>query len=306
MSGNEQVTGSAVAVGPAKAVVSAGCGCGVPAATPPGGDEAIREAVRRRYAAAAKQVETGEEGCPCGCADPISSDLYGAGETSGLPGTAVQASLGCGNPVALAELREGEVVLDLGSGGGLDVLLSARRVGPTGKAYGLDMTDEMLALARRHQAEAGVANAEFLKGQLEAVPLPEASVDVVLSNCVVNLSTDKDRVFAEAFRVLRPGGRLAIADIVVEGEVPAALRRAIELWSGCLAGALEVEEARGKLAAAGFEGVEIEITRTYGPEALGEAGLTLLAELGVDPAKVPGRFASAFVRGKKPAAAAVA
>ena len=304
MSGNEQVTGNAVAVGPVKAVVSAGCGCGVPAATPPGGDEAIREAVRRRYAAAAKQVETGEEGCPCGCADPISSDLYRAGETSGLPGTAVQASLGCGNPVALAELREGEVVLDLGSGGGLDVLLSARRVGPTGKAYGLDMTDEMLALARRHQAEAGVANAEFLKGQLEAVPLPEASVDVVLSNCVVNLSTDKDRVFAEAFRVLRPGGRLAIADIVVEGEVPAALRRAIELWSGCLAGALEVEEARGKLAAAGFGEVEIEITRTYGPEALGEAGLKLLAELGVDPAKVPGRFASAFVRGKKPAAAA--
>ena len=286
----------------ATAVVSAGCGCGVGSLTPDGGDEAIREAVRRRYAAAAQQVETGEAGCGCGCADPISSDLYGSGETAGLPGTAVQASLGCGNPVALAELRAGEVVLDLGSGGGLDVLLSARRVGPTGKAYGLDMTDEMLALARRHQAESGVANAEFLKGQLEAVPLPDASVDVVLSNCVVNLSTDKDRVFAEAFRVLRPGGRLAIADLVVEGEVPATLRRAIELWSGCIAGALEVEEARGKLAAAGFEDVEIEITRTFGPEALGTSGLQLLAQLGIDPAKVPGRFASAFVRGKKPAA----
>ena len=294
-SGTEQVATSAA--------VSAGC-CGSGAATPAGGEEAIRDAVRRRYAAAAKQVETGVEGCSCGCADPITSGLYGDAETSGLPGTAVQASLGCGNPVALAELRAGEVVLDLGSGGGLDVLLSAKRVGPTGKAYGLDMTDEMLALARRHQAESGVTNAEFLKGQLEAVPLPDASVDVVLSNCVVNLSTDKDRVFSEAFRVLRPGGRLAIADIVVEGEVPAALRRAIELWSGCLAGALEVEECRGKLAAAGFEEVDIEITRVYGPEALGEVGEKLLGELGIDLAKVPGRFASAFVRGRKPAAAA--
>ena len=269
-------------------------------------DEAIRDAVRRRYAAAAHEVETGEGGCPCGCASNVGNDisvgLYEEGATCGLPETAVHASLGCGNPVALADLREGEVVLDLGSGGGLDVLLSARRVGPSGKAYGLDMTDEMLALARRNQVESGVTNAEFLKGQLEAVPLPEGSVDVVLSNCVVNLSTDKDRTFAEAFRVLRAGGRLAIADIVVEGEIPAALRRAIELWSGCLAGALEVGECREKLARAGFEDVEIEVTRTYGPEALGEAGQKLLAELGVDPRDVPGRFASAFVRGRKPRA----
>jgi arsenite methyltransferase len=286
------------------AAASGCCGSGATASTTPrpeGSEQEIRDAVRRRYAAAAREVETGEAGCSCGCADPITSGLYGDAETTGLPGTAVEASLGCGNPVALAELREGEVVLDLGSGGGLDVLLSARRVGPTGKAYGLDMTDEMLALARRHQTESGVTNAEFLKGQLEAVPLPEASVDVVLSNCVVNLSTDKDRTFAEAFRVLRPGGRLAIADIVVEGEIPAALRRAIELWSGCLAGALGIDECREKLARAGFEDVEVEITRTYGPEALGEAGHKLLAELGVDPAKVPGRFASAFVRGRKPA-----
>ncbi len=286
--------------------VAAGCGCSVGALTPAGSEEAIREAVRRRYAAAAEQVASGGEGCPCGCGDPISSDLYGAGETSGVPATALQASLGCGNPVALADLHPGEVVLDLGSGGGLDVLLSARRVGPAGKAYGLDMTDEMLALARRHQAESGVTNAEFLEGQLEAVPLPDASVDVVISNCVVNLSTDKDRVFAEAFRVLRPGGRLAIADIVTEGEVPPPLRRAIELWSGCLAGALDVEECRGKLAGAGFQEVEVEITRVYGPEALGEAGQTLLAELDIHPESVPGRFASAFVRGRKPAGVAVA
>jgi SAM-dependent methyltransferase len=292
----------------AKAPAAGGSCCGgvgagaVATERPAGGDEAIREAVRRRYAAAAREVETGEAGCSCGCADPISTGLYGDAETNGLPDTAVQASLGCGNPVALAELREGEVVLDLGSGGGLDVLLSARRVGPTGKAYGLDMTDEMLALARRHQAESGVTNVEFLKGQLEEMPLPASSVDVVISNCVVNLSTDKDRVFAEAFRVLRPGGRLAIADIVVEGEIPGKLRRAIELWSGCLAGALEVGECKDKLARAGFEDVEVEITRTYGPEDLGEAGVALLAQLGIDPAKVPGRFASAFVRGRKPLA----
>jgi len=188
--------------------------------------------------------------------------------------------------------------------GVLVAVAAAGRLGPpnTMVVAGPSGAVAMLALARRHQAEAGVTNAEFLKGQLEAVPLPDATVDVVLSNCVVNLSTDKDRVFAEAFRVLRPGGRLAIADIVVEGEVPATLRRAIELWSGCLAGALEVGEARAKLATAGFEDVDIEITRTFGPEALGEAGLKLLAELGIDPAKVPGRFASAFVRGKKPAA----
>jgi arsenite methyltransferase len=218
----------------------------------------------------------------------------------------VRASLGCGNPVALAELREGEVVLDLGSGGGLDVLLSARRVGATGKAYGLDMTEEMLELARANQRQAGVTNVEFLQGQLEEIPLPESAVDVVLSNCVVNLAADKDQVLREAFRVLRPGGRLAIADIVTQGEIPAPLRRQIELWSGCLAGALEVEDYRRRLAAAGFAEVDVEITRVYEPEVLGDAAVELLARLEVDPATVAGRFASAFVRAVRPAATAVA
>ncbi|HEV8632302.1 MAG TPA: arsenite methyltransferase [Thermoanaerobaculia bacterium] len=300
MDSKQEATNTAVGV-------EVGTGCCNPLAVGAAGDSAaVREAVRRRYAAAAREVETGQPGCACGCADPVTADLYAQGETAGLPATAVQASLGCGNPVALAELRAGEVVLDLGSGAGLDVLLSARRVGPGGKAYGLDMTDEMLALARKNQQATGVTNVEFLKGHLEEVPLPDGSVDVVLSNCVVNLSTDKDRVFGEAFRVLRPGGRLAIADIVVEGEVPATLRRAIELWSGCLAGALEVEECRQKLGAAGFTDVEIEITRVYGPEALGEEGQRLLAGLGIDPAAVPGRFAAAFVRGRKPASGGAA
>ena len=269
----------------------------------------LREAVRGHYAAAARQVDAGAKaGCGCGCAtdgpdlDAITRDLYAAGETSGLPADAVRASLGCGNPTALADLRPGETVLDLGSGGGLDVLLSARRVGPTGKAFGLDMTDEMLALARRNQAESGIANAEFLKGHLEDVPLPDASVDVVLSNCVVNLSPDKDRVLREAFRVLRPGGRLAISDVVVEGEFPAPLRKVVELWSGCIAGALEVGDYRARLAAAGFEDVEIELTRVYGPELLGAAGEALLGTFGVDPQALPGRLASAFVRGRKPPA----
>ena len=274
---------------------------------------ALREAVRDHYAAAARQVDAGRKaGCGCGCGDAasgpdldaITRDLYATGETAGLPADAVRASLGCGNPTALADLRAGETVLDLGSGGGLDVLLSARRVGPTGKAYGLDMTDEMLALARRNQAESGIANAEFLKGHLEDVPLPDASVDVVLSNCVVNLSPDKDRVLREAFRVLRPGGRLAISDVVVEGEFPAALRKVVELWSGCIAGALEVEDYRARLAAAGFEDVEVELTRVYGPELLGAAGEALLGAFGVDPKALPGTLASAFVRGRKPAAAA--
>jgi SAM-dependent methyltransferase len=273
----------------------------------------LREAVRDHYAAAARQVDAGRKaGCGCGCGDAtggpdleaITRDLYASGETAGIPEDAVRASLGCGNPTALADLRAGETVLDLGSGGGLDVLLSARRVGPTGKAYGLDMTDEMLALARRNQAESGIANAEFLKGHLEDVPLPDASVDVVLSNCVVNLSPDKDQVLREAFRVLRPGGRLAISDVVVEGEFPAALRKVVELWSGCIAGALEVEDYRARLAAAGFEDVEIELTRVYGPELLGAAGEALLGAFGVDPKALPGRLASAFVRGRKPAAAA--
>ena len=272
----------------------------------------LREAVRDHYAAAARRVGEGAgAGCGCDCGgdaagpdlDAITRDLYAAGETAGLPADAVRASLGCGNPTALADLRAGETVLDLGSGGGLDVLLSARRVGPGGKAYGLDMTDEMLDLARRNQAESGITNAEFLKGHLEDVPLPDASVDVVLSNCVVNLSPDKDRVLREAFRVLRPGGRLAISDVVVEGEFPAPLRKVVELWSGCIAGALEVGDYRARLAAAGFEDVEIELTRVYGPELLGAAGEALLGAFGIDPHALPGRVASAFVRGRKPAAA---
>jgi SAM-dependent methyltransferase len=268
----------------------------------------LREQVRERYAAAARSVTAGAaDGCGCGCGDPaalaaVTGDLYRSDETAGIADTAVRASLGCGNPVALAELHPGEVVLDLGSGGGLDVLLSARRVGPTGKAYGVDMTDEMLALARRNQAESGVANAEFLKGHLEDVPLPDGSVDVVLSNCVVNLSPDKDRVLAEAFRVLKPGGRLAIADIVVEGAFPAPLRRVVELWSGCIAGALEIGDYRDRLARAGFADAEIEVTRVYGPELLDAAGRALLESHGVVPEKIPARLASAFVRARKPAA----
>jgi SAM-dependent methyltransferase len=285
-----------------KAVATAGADRGEGWLT--GDDAALREQVRRRYAELARKAGA-SQGCGCGCGsagaeDAISRDLYASGETAGLPGTAVEASLGCGNPTALAELRAGEVVLDLGSGAGLDVLLSARRVGPTGKAYGLDMTDEMLALAQRNQAEAGIVNAEFLRGHLEDVPLPAKSVDVVISNCVVNLSPDKDRVLAEAFRVLRPGGRLAIADVVVEGEVPAKLRRIVELWSGCLAGALTVEDYRQKLAAAGFADAGVEITRVYDAAMLPEAAQQLLRELGVDLDAVGGRFASAFVRATKP------
>jgi arsenite methyltransferase len=232
--------------------------------------------------------------------DPISRDLYSDNEVATLPDTALLASLGCGNPTALAELRPGEVVLDLGSGGGIDVLLSARRVGPAGKAYGLDMTEEMLELARRHQAEAGVPNAEFLQGRIEEVPLPDSSVDVIISNCVINLSTDKDRVFAEAFRVLRAGGRLAVADVVVEGSFPPPLRRQVELWSGCIAGALEVGEYLRRLEAAGFSDVEIEITRRFGPQDAPESLGSTLEELGLDPESLPGRLASAFVRARKP------
>src|SRR2546422_7764865 len=202
-------------------------------------DERVKEAVKQKYGQAALHVLAGERG-DCGCAcDPISSNLYDAAETAALPEGAVRASLGCGNPTALAELQAGEVVLDLGSGGGIDVLLSARRVGPTGKAYGLDMTDEMPALARENQRKAGVANVEFLKGEIESIPLPDASVDVIISNCVINLSRDKDRVLAEAFRVLKPGGRLAVSDVVVRRVVPAEIRRNAGLWIGCVAGALE-------------------------------------------------------------------
>jgi len=248
-----------------------------------GGDE-IKQAVKQKYGQAALRVVSGGRGScgetgSCGC-DPVSSSLYDAAETARLPEGAVLASLGCGNPTALAELHEGDVVLDLGSGGGIDVLLSARRVGPTGKAYGLDMTDEMLALARENQRKAGVANVEFLKGEIEDVPLPDASVDVIISNCVINLSADKRRVFGEAFRVLKPGGRFAVSDVVVRGEVPDAVRRSMELWVGCVAGALEEADYRRLLAEAGFEGIGVEPTRIYE-----------VAE---------GRIMGAFVRARKP------
>src|SRR6202162_5770170 len=226
-------------------------------------DNNIKEVVQSKYGEAARRLAGGEtSGCGCAssaipCCDPISSNLYESGETAGLPAEAVQASLGCGNPTALAELRAGETVLDLGSGGGIDVLLSARRVGPTGKAYGLDMTDEMLALANENKRKAGVDNVEFLKGEIEHIPLPENSVDVIISNCVINLSADKDRVIREAFRVLKPGGRFAVSDVVVRGEVPEVVRRNMELWVGCIAGALEETEYASKLVAAGFTDVEL-------------------------------------------------
>jgi len=248
-------------------------------------DAQVKETVKQKYGQAALHVLAGERG-DCGCAcDPISSNLYDAAETAALPEGAVRASLGCGNPTALAELHAGEVVLDLGSGGGIDVLLSARRVGPTGKAYGLDMTDEMLDLARENQRTAGVANVEFLKGEIERIPLPDGSVDVVISNCVINLSADKRRVFAEAFRVLKPGGRFAVSDVVVRGAVPAAVRRDMELWVGCVAGALEEVEYRRLLAEAGFEGIGVEPTRIYEFEAARAAG---------------GEVMGAFVRARRP------
>ncbi|MGH7248729.1 MAG: arsenite methyltransferase [Pseudomonadota bacterium] len=273
-------------------------------------DENIKHVVKERYGAAALRVGTGGSSC-CGaapttgngaCADPITSNLYDAGQISQIPEAAVLASLGCGNPTALAALSPGETVLDLGSGGGIDVLLSARRVGPEGKAYGLDMTDEMLALARENQRLAGVANVEFLKGEIESIPLPANSVDVIISNCVINLSADKDRVLREAFRVLRPGGRLAVSDVVVRGDMPADIRRSVELWVGCVAGALEENEYRLKLRAAGFETVEIEPTRIYRVE---DARNFLAAQgINVDAIAplVDGKFMSAFVRAKKPGA----
>jgi SAM-dependent methyltransferase len=273
-------------------------------------EKGIREAVRRRYAAAARRIEEAGRASCCGpaesgpsCCDAgeksvITSDIYTADEVGEVPEAAAQASLGCGNPTALAELKAGEVVLDLGSGGGIDVLLSARRVGPTGKAYGVDMTDEMLELARRNQREAGVENAEFLRGTIENVPLPDASVDVVISNCVINLSTDKDRVLAEAFRVLRPGGRFAVSDIVFRGRVPEAVRRSIEAWSGCVAGALHEDEYRAKLAAAGFADAEVEITRTYGAAELKELGRGLGIEV-EDEWLTDVSFSSAFVRARR-------
>jgi 2-polyprenyl-3-methyl-5-hydroxy-6-metoxy-1,4-benzoquinol methylase len=268
--------------------------------------ENIKEAVKEKYGQAALRVIRGRSSC-CGTTppldgspDPITSNLYDGGQTSQVPEEALLASLGCGNPTALAELKPGETVLDLGSGGGIDVLLSAKRVGPTGKAYGLDMTDEMLALARENQRKAGVPNVEFLKGEIEDIPLPDNSVDVIISNCVINLSADKDRVLREAFRVLKPGGRFAVSDIVVRGEVPAEIRRNMELWVGCMAGALEESEYLAKLTKAGFEVVGIEPTRVYRVED----GRELLSSQGIDVEAiaplVDGKFMSGFVRAKKP------
>src|SRR6202171_2667262 len=267
-------------------------------------DTNIQEVVKQKYGQAAKQVTAGGTAC-CGgelsgC-DPITKNLYDEAQKSGLPADAVAASLGCGNPTALAKLQAGEVVLDLGSGGGIDVLLSAKRVGRTGKAYGLDMTDEMLALARENQKRAGVENVEFLKGAIENIPLPENTVDVIISNCVINLSGDKDRVLAEAFRVLKPGGRLAVSDVVVRGEVPADLRQNMLLWIGCIAGALEEGEYQEKLTRAGFESIEVEPTRVYKAEEardfLSAAGL----DSDVVGPQIDGKFISAFVRAVKPA-----
>jgi SAM-dependent methyltransferase len=266
----------------------------------------IQQAVRDKYgafAAAVTDTKTKGIGCcgptACGCDDPITSNLYSDAETSGLPAEAVTASLGCGNPTALLALEPGQTVLDLGSGGGIDVLLSAKRVGPTGKAYGLDMTDEMLALARENQRKAGATNVEFLKGTIENIPLPANSVDVIISNCVINLSNDKDAVLREAFRVLKPGGRFAVSDVVVRGEVPADLRRNMELWVGCIAGALDERDYVAKLTAAGFADVEVEPWRVYkiddARQFLGEAGVDVDA---MAP-QVEGKFASAFIRARK-------
>src|SRR5216683_2953418 len=270
-------------------------------------EQNIQDVVKQKYGAAAKHAAAGGVascggGAELSCCDPITKNLYDTSQIAGLPEKAVAASLGCGNPTALAQLQPGETVLDLGSGGGIDVLLSAKRVGPTGKAYGLDMTDEMLALARENQKKAGVRNVEFLKGEIENIPLPDNSVDVIISNCVINLSGDKDRVLAEAFRVLRPGGRLAVSDVVVRGEVPPAIRRSVELWIGCVAGALEEQEYRDKLAKVGFAGIDVEPTRIYRMEDARE--FLTAAGLNADTVgpQIDGKFISAFVRAVKPAA----
>ena len=262
----------------------------------------IKEAVRQRYAEAATSKSSccGGSSCCSGDSDPITRDLYDELQRQDVPSAALEASLGCGNPTALAELTEGETVLDLGSGGGIDVILSARRVGPTGRAIGVDMTDEMLALAHRNAAEAGIPNVEFRKGEIEALPLADGEVDVVISNCVINLSVDKPKVLAEAFRVLKPGGRFAVSDVVVRGEIPAEVRKSLEMWAGCVAGALEEDEYRRLLSEAGFAEIEIEPTRIY------EAGdvEAVLADHGLDAASrggtLDGRLMSAFVRAQKP------
>jgi arsenite methyltransferase len=271
------------------------------------GDTNIRDVVKEKYGQAALRVTTGGSGC-CGATasdglncDPITSGLYDALQASEIPAEAMLASLGCGNPTALAKLNPGEVVLDLGSGGGIDVLLSAKRVGSTGKAYGLDMTEEMMALANENKRKAGIDNVEFLKGEIEHIPLPDNSVDVVISNCVINLSADKDRVLREAFRVLKPGGRFAVSDVVTRGEMPPEIRKSVLLWVGCIAGALEEGEYRSKLTLAGFEQVEVEPTRIYRVEDARE----FLAREGIDvealASKVDGKFMGAFIRAVKPA-----
>jgi SAM-dependent methyltransferase len=268
----------------------------------------IQQTVREKYGSIATAVANAptNTGCcgptSCGCGDPITSNLYSDAETTGLPANAVAASLGCGNPTALIALQAGQTVLDLGSGGGIDVLLSAKRVGPTGKVYGVDMTDEMLALARENQRNARATNVEFLKGTIEAIPLPANSVDVIISNCVINLSSDKDAVLREAFRVLKPGGLFAVSDVVVRGEVPADIRRSVELWVGCIAGALDEHDYAAKLRAAGFSDVEVEPWRIYDVEN----ARAFLTEQGIDidrlGPQVDGKFASAFVRARKPEA----
>ena len=271
--------------------------------------DTIKEVVQQKYGEAALMARSGQKAaCGCGTSaccgpDPITSNLYDQSQAAAIPVEAMLASLGCGNPTALAELKPGEVVLDLGSGGGIDVLLSAKRVGPAGKAYGLDMTDEMLALARDNQQRAGLTNVEFLKGEIESIPLPDNSVDVIISNCVINLSADKDRVISEAFRVLKPGGRFAVSDVVVRGDdVPDAVRRSMELWVGCVAGALEEGSYREKLVRAGFDGVDIEPTRIYQADDarhfLDEAGLLDESVL----TQINGLFMSAFIRARKPEA----
>ena len=269
--------------------------------------ENITQAVKEKYGAAALLVQQARGNACCGSApsstaecDPITSNLYDISETDLLPDESVKASLGCGNPTALAQLHEGEIILDLGSGGGIDVLLSARRVGRTGKAYGLDMTDEMLALANENKRKAGLENVEFLKGQIENIPLPDNTVDVIISNCVINLSADKGRVLREAFRVLKPGGRFAVSDVVTRGEIPPEIRKSVLLWVGCIAGALEENDYRGKLAAAGFEQIEVEPTRIYRTEDARE----FLTSKGIDvdalAPHIDGKFLSAFIRAVKP------
>jgi arsenite methyltransferase len=273
-------------------------------------DKELRKVVSEKYGKAAVAAQTGGKASCCeptccsgsglGAVDPITRDLYDAGEKSQLPTEAVLASLGCGNPTALAKLKPGEVVLDLGSGGGIDVLLSAKRVGPTGKAYGLDMTDEMLALALKNKRKSGLTNVEFLKGEIEKIPLPANTIDVIISNCVINLSADKDQVLREAFRVLKPGGYFAVSDVVVRGSVPADVRKSVELWIGCLAGALEESEYRSKLEKAGFTNVTVEVTRVYNVDDARD----MLAQAGIDADRiapqVDGKFVSAFVRAQKP------